>query len=135
MTRSTGDLDFPANAVVIFEYPTLRYLADVIQALGFRVMPFEDAGQAMQYIGEDSTYVSVIIANGVMLGVMNDTDIATALFQSYPTLPIILLDHYDGLVANNVMCIDKPWTLEDVGTQALVMVARLPVGKKPSKLE
>lgn len=130
MTRST--LDFPGTAVIVFEYPTLRYLADVVRALGFSVMPFEDVAQAMQYIQDDATYVSVIVANAAMLGVLNDADLATVLSQSYPTLPIILADHYDGLVANNVMCLDKPWTLEDIGTQVLVMVAKLPVGKRPS---
>lgn len=43
-----------------------------------------------------------------------------------------MTDHFDGLVADNVMCLGSPWTIEDIEEKAHFMVTRLPDGKDPA---
>lgn len=132
MTRATGTPAASGTAVILFEPPMLQHLTTALRELGFDAQGFDDVGHAMLYIENADTLVSVVVANGGMLGVLNGADVATRLSRTYPTLPIVLADHYHGLVENNVMCLDKPWTLEDLSEQVLIMVARLPTGKPGS---
>lgn len=120
------------TAVIVFESEGLPRLIDTAEQLGFVVRAFDDAEEALAYVQHPETSVGVVIASGTMPGVLNGSDLATQLSAFYPTLPLVVTDHFDGLVADNVMCLDGPWTIEDIEEKVHLMVTRLPNGKGPS---
>lgn len=121
---------FSGTAVVIFESPMLEQLADAILGLGFEVASFSDVDDAMMYVLHSEGLIRVVVANGSLPGVLNGSDLATRLSLAYPTLPIVLADHFSGLVADNVMCLDKGWSIEDLTAEVTTMTTRLPAGKR-----
>lgn len=135
----TGSTEAPASsgtAVIVFQRPELQRLIAAAQQLGFVARAFDNAEEALAYVQHPETPVGVVIASGTMTGVLNGSDLATQLSAAYPTLPLVVTDHFDGLVANNVMCLDTPWTIEDIEEKVHLMVTRLPNGKGPfTKLE
>lgn len=132
MTRSTDTSDAPGTAVIVFESSMLQRIRDAMHGLGLQVEAFADIHQAMKYVQHPQSSVSIVVACATLPGVMNGVDLTTTLSHAYPTLPFVLVDHYEGLVENNVMCVDKPWTLEQVEEHVLAMIAKLPTGKRPT---
>lgn len=129
----TGPTDSPktsGTAVIVFEPPMLKHLIETVRNLGFDIQAFDEVDEAMNYILHPMTAISVVVACGTMIGVLNDSDLVTRVSQAFSTLPIVVLDHYEGLVESNVMCLDKPWTHDEVEEQVMLMVARLPEGKR-----
>lgn len=130
MTESTELPDAPGVAVIVFESLMLPRLIEAVGSLGLTVEAFDKVGEAMAYIRDAGTSIRVVVASGTLPGVLNGVDLTTTLSREYPTLPIVLADHYHGLVESNVMCLDTPWTLDAVKEDALLMMARLPTGKR-----
>lgn len=131
MTRFQ-DIRGSATAVIVSDPPMLKHLIETVRNLGFDIQPFDDIHEALDYIQHPETSINVVVASATMQGVLNGSDLVTQLSRAYPNMPIIVLDHYEGLVENNVMCLDKPWTHDEVEEQVQRMVARLPQGKVPS---
>ncbi|TDV71879.1 response regulator [Pseudomonas sp. LP_7_YM] len=132
MRRSTDTSDAPGTAVVVFESAMLQRIREAMRGLGLRVEAFADVHRGMEYVQHPQSSISVVVACATLPGVMNGVDLTTTLSHAYPTLPFVLVDHYEGLVENNVMCVDKPWTLEQVEEHVLAMIAKLPLGKRPA---
>jgi len=122
----------PGTAVIVFEALMLQRMMTAVRSLGLQVEAFHDADKAMEYVQHPQTSIGVVIACATLPGVMNGVDLTTTLSRAYPTLPFVLVDHYEGLVESNVMCLDKPWTLEQVEEHVLTMMAKLPRGKRPT---
>lgn len=132
MTSSTLALASAGTAVIVFEPPKLQRLVEVAQQLGFVAQPFDSPEEALACVQHPETPVDVVIACGTMSGVLNGSDLATQLSAAYPTLPLVVTDHFDGLVADNVMWLDTPWTVEEIEEKVHLMVTRLPRGKGPA---
>lgn len=132
MSRSTAIPAPAGTAVIVFETLWLQRLSEIAHHLGFHAQAFNDAEEALAYIEHSETSVNVVIASGAMAGVLNGSDLATRLSEAYPSLPLVVTDHFDGLVADNVMCLDTPWTTEDIEEKVQLMVTRLPEGKRPT---
>jgi len=132
MTGSTKAPASAGTAVIVFEPPKLQRLVEAAQQLGFVAQAFDNAEEALAYVQHPETPVDVVIACGTMSGVLNGSDLATQLSAAYPTLPLVVTDHFDGLVADNVMCLDTPWTVEDIEDKVHLMVTRLSKGKGPA---
>lgn len=132
MTESTETPEAPGVAIIVFESLMLPRLIEAVGSLGLTAEGFDKVGEAMAYIRDAETSISVVVASGTLPGVLNGVDLTTTLSREYPTLPIVLADHYHGLVESNVMCLDKPWTVDAVKEQTLLMMAKLPTGKRPA---
>lgn len=132
MARSSDISEAAGMAVIVFDSSMLHQLMRAVRDLGLDAVGFVDVDEAMAYVQHPETSISIVVASGTLPGVLNAADLTTTLSRAYPTLPIVVADHYDGLVESNVMCLDKPWTVEHVGEQVLIMMAKLPVGKRPT---
>ncbi|WP_341963597.1 hypothetical protein [Pseudomonas sp. RC10] len=132
MTTPTDTQDRLGMAVIVFESPMLPRLTTAVQNLGLEVQAFDDANEARAYITHPQTSISVVIASGTLPGVLNGADLTTTLSRAYPALPFIIADHYDGLVESNVMCLDSPWTVDEIDEQVAAMIDKLPEGKRPA---
>jgi hypothetical protein len=132
MSESTAIPALSGSAFIVFGTFWLQRLSDTAHHLGFHAQAFNDAEEALDYIEHSETSVNVVIANGAMTGLLNGSDLATRLSEAYPSLPLVVTDHFDGLVANNVMCLDSPWTSEDIEEKVQLMVTLLLEGKLPS---
>jgi hypothetical protein len=132
MTSSRDIPDIRGIAVVVFESSMLQRVLVAVRTLGLEAEGFDDASEAMAYIAHPQTTISIVVAGAHLPGVLNGPDLTTTLSRAYPTLPFVIADHYEGLVESNVMCLDNPWTLDDIEEKAASMLVKLPVGKQPT---
>lgn len=111
-------------AVLAFrDTPLLPRLIAALMDVGFEVKPFTEAGAALTFVLDHGPGRLVVVADADLAGVMNGIDLSTVLAERLPALPIVLADHFDGTLAPNVVCLDKPWTLHKLTEQVLKVAA------------
>ena len=92
------------------------YLKDVLKAKGIRTIEAENAAQAFKIIRELDGKVDCVISDILMPGDMSGLDLAYAIRNSFPAVPVILISGFcekeeeEEIIKSGFPFLRKPFT-------------------------
>ena len=84
----------PRLCLVVDDEPAVRGVVGAVLDGEFQVLEAENAGQAMSIIENLAGGLDLVITDVVMPGEMNGIDLALAVRQAYPGIPVMLTSGY-----------------------------------------
>ena len=100
--------------------------ASMLQQLGYRVQSVRDAQSALEALGENRAF-DLVMSDIVMAGEMNGLDLARAVRERKPELPVLLITGYSHLapqVGSEFTLLRKPFDLAELSRVAARMIAQ-----------
>jgi DNA-binding NtrC family response regulator len=119
----------------------------IIEDLGFTVRVVGSAALALEAIKTD--YISVVVSDIVMAGIMDGAELGRAIRQQNPELPVILITGYNNRsdeARDEFIVLRKPFTVTDLGRaiarcetqiaqQQASNVVRMTAPRKPQRMQ
>ena len=105
----------------------------MLEELGHDVSEVDSGKRALAALDEDQSYD--LVATDFAMAEMNGGDLAEAVRQSFPTMPILFVTGYakdDALLrweGRNTRCLDKPFSSEDLARAVELAVGHLAVSE------
>ncbi len=85
----------PKTCVVVDDEPAIRsYLKEILQDHEFHALEAENAPQAFKLIQKLNGGVDLVVTDVQMPGDMDGEDLAFAIRQAFPIIPVILISGY-----------------------------------------
>jgi PAS domain S-box-containing protein len=100
--------------------------AAMLQQLGYRVQSVRDAQSALEALGENRAF-DLVMSDIVMAGGMNGLDLARAVRERTPELPVLLITGYSHLapqVGSEFTLLRKPFDLAELSRVTARMIAQ-----------
>ena len=105
----------------------LELLTELLRDLGANVVPVDRADDGMRYLEKHADEVGLVVTDVMMPGQLNGHDLAVAVSERWPGLPVIMTSGYSPeqhhWVPTSAFFIAKPWTFEQMET---AVKAKLP---------
>ncbi|WP_035722025.1 PAS domain-containing protein [Bradyrhizobium sp. ARR65] len=92
-----------------------RFSTELLEDLGYAVSRADNAATALRILAEDEFTVDLVFSDVIMPG-MNGVELAGAIRDRYPGLPVVLTSGYSNVLAENAHrgfeLIQKPYSVE-----------------------
>lgn len=96
--------------LIVDDEPAIRtYLRVVLNGEGFRCLEAGSAVESLRILQKEGNQIDLLITDVRMLGDMDGIDLAHAVKDSHPSLPVILVSGYAGRNPGGFHFVQKPF--------------------------
>jgi DNA-binding NtrC family response regulator len=92
----------------------LKFVAQMLSAQGYQVIPAADAERAIQEFQNRAETIDLLLSDIMMPG-MRGTDLARVLTQAKPDLAVVLMTGYTGTATDGAPVLEKPFSWNQLG--------------------
>lgn len=110
----------PQVAVLVIEDEPLllELLIELLSDLGVNVVAVDRADAGLIYLEGHADELGLVVTDVMMPGVLNGHDLAVAVANRWPALPVLITSGYSPLqnhqIPMNASFIAKPWTFQQM---------------------
>lgn len=111
----------PVAVLVVEDEPLLlELLTELLRDLGANVVAVDCADAGLSYLEGHASELGLVVTDVMMPGRLNGHDLAVAVANRWPGLPVLVTSGYSPLqnqpMPTNASFIAKPWTFQQMET-------------------